>query len=311
MRIIFAGTPDFSVPALAALISAGHEIVAVYTQPDRRAGRGRQTTPGPVKQFALDNQLTIEQPVSLKNQAGQLSNYQADIMVVVAYGIILPQDILEIPKYGCLNIHASLLPRWRGAAPIQRAIEAGDRETGITIMQMDAGLDTGDMLARYPVMIEESDTAQSLHDRLSETGAQAIVEVLADLDQFLLQATRQDSQQASYAKKISKEEADIDWEQECEQLQRKVRAFNPWPGTQTWYQGTRLRIWQAQAVNGTCHGRPGEILAADSSGITVACGRGCLRILQLQRAGGKPMKHADFLNGTPLQTGQLLSMDNG
>ena len=307
MKIIFAGTPEFSVPALEALLAAGHEVVAVYTQPDRQAGRGRKTRAGPVKACAEKHGLAVEQPATLKNSIADIRNYAADVMVVVAYGIILPAEILVIPKHGCLNIHASLLPRWRGAAPIQRAIEAGDEETGITIMQMDEGLDTGDILALYPVVIEHTDSARSLHDKLAETGATAIVEVLGELDQYQNNATPQSPEDACYAKKITTSESIIDWAEDCAAIERRIRAFNPWPGTQTCYEGTRLRIWKAECKTAAHHSAPGTILTADRTGINVACGTGILKIHQLQRPGGKPLPVADFLNGMTLATGTKLS----
>ena len=228
MRVIFAGTPEFSVPALAAILTAGHEVVAVYTQPDRQAGRGRKTKPGPVKQFALDQGLTVEQPVTLKQQQATIRSYQADVMVVVAYGIILPKDILQIPRYGCLNIHASLLPRWRGAAPIQRAIEAGDKESGVTIRQMDSGLDTGEILALYPIAITPTETGQTLHDRLSAAGARAIVDVLGKLQQYQEKASAQQDSLACYAKKIAKQEGILDWTEHSDVIERRIRAFSSW-----------------------------------------------------------------------------------
>ena len=306
MRVIFAGTPEFSVPALEALITAGHEVVAVYTQPDRQSGRGRKTRPGPVKICAQSHGLVIEQPATMKGAAARMKEFSADVMVVVAYGIILPQEILQIPRYGCLNIHASLLPRWRGAAPIHRAIEAGDNESGITIMQMDTGLDTGDILATYPVKIETSDTGEDLHDRLAALGASAITEVLSKLRHYQKSPTPQQAELASYAKKISRDEADIDWTEDCSLLERRIRAFTPWPGSQTWYQGVKLRVWQAECSNVAHQSVPGVILSADKSGIRVACGRGILQINTLQRPGGKPLRVVDFLNGMSLDTGTKL-----
>jgi len=306
MRVIFAGTPEFSVPALEALITAGHEVVAVYTQPDRQSGRGRKTRPGPVKICAQSHGLVIEQPATMKGATARMKEFSADVMVVVAYGIILPQEILQIPRYGCLNIHASLLPRWRGAAPIHRAIEAGDKETGITIMQMDAGLDTGDILATFPVNINKTDTGEVLHDRLAAIGASAITEVLSRLQQYQEASTPQQSELASYAKKITRDEANIDWSENCNLLERRIRAFNPWPGSQTWYKDTKLRIWQAECSNESRQSDPGVILSADKSGIRVACGKGILQIHTLQRPGGKPLRAVDFLNGMSLETGTKL-----
>lgn len=306
MRVIFAGTPEFSVPALEALIDAGHEVVAVYTQPDRQSGRGRKTRPSPVKLCALKHGLVIEQPATLKDGAERMKGFSADVMVVVAYGVILPAEILQIPRYGCLNIHASLLPRWRGAAPIQRAIEAGDTESGITIMQMDAGLDTGEILATYTVAIKPSDIAESLHDRLAVTGALAITDVLANLFYYQDNRTPQQNERATYAKKISRDEANIDWTENCSLLARRIRAFNPWPGSQTWYKGIKLQVWQAECSNEVHQSEPGVILSADRSGIRVACGSGILQIQKLQRPGGKPLQVADFLNGMSLETGTTL-----
>jgi methionyl-tRNA formyltransferase len=308
MRVIFAGTPDFSVGALEALLAAGHKVVAVYTQPDRQAGRGRKARPGPVKLCAEKHDLVIEQPSTLKNAAARMKEFSADVMVVVAYGILLPPEILQIPRFGCLNIHASLLPRWRGAAPIHRSIEAGDIETGITIMQMDTGLDTGDILATYPVKIETSDTAEHLHDRLALVGAKAINDVLAKLDLFQKMPTPQQQELATYAKKITRNEANIEWSENCELIERRIRAFNPWPGSQTWYKGVKLRIWQAECNKLAHQFDPGTILSADKSGIVVACGRGSLKILEIQRAGGKKLSAADFLNGMSLDAGLKLEM---
>jgi len=306
MRIIFAGTPEFSVPALEALLTAGFDVVAVYTQPDRQAGRGRKTRPGPIKQCALKHGLVIEQPATLKDAATKMKAYSADVMVVVAYGLLLPPEILQIPLYGCLNIHASLLPRWRGAAPIHRAIEAGDKETGITIMQMDSGLDTGDILAQYPVNIEQTDTGQQLHDRLAGAGATAITDVLSDLAYYQKNATSQQDELSSYARKISKEEGIIDWSEECGVIERRIRAFDPWPGTQTWYRGIKLRISQAQCCDESLPAAAGTILSADRSGIRIACGRGVLLINRLQRPGGKALCAADFLNGMQMDAGAMM-----
>jgi methionyl-tRNA formyltransferase len=306
MRVIFAGTPEFSVPALEALIDAGHQVVAVYTQPDRQSGRGRKTRPSPVKLCALNHGIVIEQPTTMKDGAERMKEFSADVMVVVAYGIILPAEILQTPRYGCLNIHASLLPRWRGAAPIQRAIEAGDSESGITIMQMDTGLDTGEILATYAVAIKPSDTAESLHDRLAVTGALAITDVLANLLYYQDNSTPQQNEGVTYAKKISRDEAIIDWAENCSLLARRIRAFNPWPGSQTWYKGIKLQIWQAECCNEVHTSEPGVILSAYRSGIRIACGIGVLEIQKLQRPGGKALQVADFLNGMPLDTGTML-----
>ena len=299
LRLIFAGTPDFAAEALHALIRSPHEIVAVYTQPDRPAGRGRKLTPSPVKQLALQHQLTVLQPVSLKTAeaAAQLRALDADVMVVAAYGLILPPEVLEIPRNGCLNIHASLLPRWRGAAPIQRAILAGDSETGITIMQMDKGLDTGAMLLKLTCPITGEDTAASLHDRLASLGAEAIITALDQLP--TLTATPQDDREATYAAKLTKQEAVIDWCRPAEELDRQIRAFNPWPVAQTSVNGQTLRIWSAQPLAGKANVSPGTVIGRDKQGIDVACGEGVLRLTWLQPAGSKPMDVAAFLNGRP------------
>ena len=309
MNIIFAGTPDFSVPALKSLHAAGHNILAVYTQPDRQAGRGRRVIEGPVKQAARELGLRIEQPVSLRNNreaAEALATLHPDVMVVVAYGLILPQDILAIPRYGCINIHASLLPRWRGAAPIQRAIEHGDEKTGITIMQMDAGLDTGDILATYPVDISDDETGQSLHDKLADIGGSAITEVLDGLESSLGQARAQDDADSTYAAKLDRSESEIDWAGSSLAIERKIRAFNPWPLAKTSLAGTRLNIYAARTDTFTSDAPPGTILSADASGITVQCGDGALKITRLQRAGGRPMDVKDFLNGIPVEKGSRL-----
>ena len=299
LRIIFAGTPDFAAEALAALLETPHEILAVYTQPDRPAGRGRQLKPSPVKQLALAHQLPVFQPVSLKDpeRIEELRALEADVMVVAAYGLLLPPEVLNIPRYGCLNIHASLLPRWRGAAPIQRAILAGDSETGITIMQMDAGLDTGAMLLKKSCPITPQDTSASLHDRLAELGSQAIVEALAQLPE--LKATPQDESQVTYANKLSKAEAQIDWHHSAEEIARQVRAYNPWPVAQTSVNGQTLRIWTAEAQVQDVTDSTGTVIGQDKQGIDIACGKGVLRITRLQPAGSKPMDAAAFLNGRP------------
>ena len=306
MKIIFAGTPDFSVPALDRLAAAGHDIVTVLTQPDRKAGRGRKLRPGPVKQAARDLGLKVLQPTSLRNGdiAETLAELAPDIMVVVAYGLILPEHILAIPRHGCLNIHASLLPRWRGAAPIQRAIEHGDDETGITIMQMDAGLDTGDILARYPVPITADETGRSLHDKLATLGGKAIVEVLDDLPRFQRQAVAQDEAQATYAAKLTRDESITDWSAPAEDIERRIRAFNPWPLTRTWLKDMPLNLYEARLEPaGDVDAPPGTVMSADADGIRVQAGDGIVRITRLQRPGGRPLPVADFLNGVAIQPG--------
>jgi methionyl-tRNA formyltransferase len=304
VRIIFAGTPPFAAAALNALADAGHDIVLVLTQPDRPAGRGMKLAPSAVKQVALARGLPLSQPASLKTPAAQaeLAAAGADVMVVAAYGLILPQAVLDIPRLGCLNIHASLLPRWRGAAPIQRAILAGDTETGITIMQMDAGLDTGAMLSKSAVPISETDTSASLHDTLAEVGARAIVAALADF--AALVPVAQDDRLATYAAKLSKDEAQLDWTQPADVLARAVRAYNPVPGAWTVLDGAPLKVWMAQA--GTGRGEPGSVLRADMEQLLVACGDGALSLQEIQPAGSKRMSAQAFLAGRPLATGTRL-----
>ncbi len=296
LRIVFAGTPDFSVPPLAALLAAGHQVTAVYTQPDRPAGRGRKLTASPVKQLALEHGLPVYQPISLKGAAeqAQLAALDADLMVVVAYGLILPQAVLDAPRLGCINIHASLLPRWRGAAPIQRAIAAGDEQTGVTIMQMEAGLDTGPMLHTLACPIAAEDTGGTLHDKLAAMGAQALMEALPGIAAGTALPQPQDDALATYARKLSKDEAQIDWSLAAAELARRVRAFTPWPVAQTTLDGRTVRIWAAGAVTG--EGRPGQVLAGDHDGIDVATGAGALRITRLQMPGKRPTEAADFLN---------------
>ena len=304
MKVIFAGTPEFAAQALAALIEAGHQIPLVLTQPDRHAGRGMKLTASPVKALALQHGLRVEQPLTLKDVAAQqvITDVGADVMVVAAYGLILPQAVLTMPRLGCLNIHASLLPRWRGAAPIQRALLAGDRETGITIMQMDVGLDTGDMLLEEILPIAADDTAQTLHDKLAALGARAIVAALDRLQQGTLTPRPQDNALATYAAKLTKEEGKIDWKLSAEQISRSVRAYNPFPVAQAEFKGEVWRIWQAEPETG--QGKPGEILSMDKRGILVSCGAGALRLMEIQKAGGKRMPVANFLAGNPVQVGE-------
>ncbi len=289
-RVVFAGTPDFAATHLQALLDAGLAPVAVYTQPDRPAGRGKKLTPSPVKALALNAGLAVEQPSSLKDSASQarLAAIEADVMVVVAYGLILPQAVLDLPQFGCINVHASLLPRWRGAAPIQRAIEAGDVESGVTLMQMDAGLDTGDMLATVHTPISSRMTGGELHDLLADIGPPALVALLQNLPASLKRAIPQDDKKACYAAKIDKAEAALDWSKEAIQLDRQIRAFNPFPTSWTTLDGQRLKIWAAEPQP-PLGGAPGEILSADERGLLVACGVGALRITRLQLAGGKAL----------------------
>lgn len=304
MRIIFAGTPEFASRALESLLQSGHEIALVLTQPDRPAGRGMKLIPSPVKQFAELHQIAVLQPTTLKNPEiqAQLSAIQADVMVVAAYGLLLPQTVLTIPRLGCLNIHASLLPRWRGAAPIQRALLAGDRETGISIMQMDAGLDTGGVLLESSVAISDEDNAGTLHDKLAGLGASLIVEALEKMARGELTVQAQHEADATYAAKLTKQEARLDWHKSADELARAVRAYNPFPVAQMVVKGETIRIWKA-IPEYTAHGQPGEILSADKQGIQVACGQGVLRLQEVQKAGGKRLSAEQFLLGNPLHAG--------
>jgi methionyl-tRNA formyltransferase len=301
LNIIFAGTPDFAAAALQKLIDAQYRIIAVYTQPDRPAGRGRKLTPSPVKALAQEHHIPVEQPVNFKEPETikKLQSYHADLMIVAAYGLLLPPAVLETPRLGCLNIHASLLPRWRGAAPIQRAILAGDKETGITIMQMNEGLDTGDMLLKLSTPINDNDSGGSLHDRLAELGGRAIVQVLQQLEKGQLKPEKQDENQANYAKKLIKSESEIDWTQSVEVIDRQIRAFNPWPGSQTHLDDSVIRIHAAQIADTTSQGPTGRILAYNKNGIDVQCGDGTLRLLTCQLPGSRAMSVADLYNGHP------------
>ena len=304
LRIIFAGTPEFAVPPLEALRAAGHEIAAVYTQPDRPAGRGQSLTASPVKRRALEFGLPVEQPPTLKLAAAveRLRDYAPDLMVVVAYGLILPQAVLDVPRLGCWNIHASLLPRWRGAAPIQRAILAGDAVTGITIMQMDAGLDTGPMLLVREVPIGPAESGGELHDRLSQVGAEAIVTAVAEWQGGRITPRPQPAEGASYATKLRKEEARIDWSQPAAAIARQVRAFNPWPVAETTWDGRQLRVWRAECTPGadTAGAAPGTVLEGSAGRIVVATGDGALSLLQVQAAGRRALSAAEFLNAQSL-----------
>lgn len=303
LRIVYAGTPEFAVPALEALIASPHEVVAVYTQPDRPAGRGRRLQASPTKQLALEHGIPVEQPERLKAPEDQarLRDYRPDVIIVAAYGLILPQAVLDIPRHGCLNVHASLLPRWRGAAPIQRAILAGDAETGVTIMQMAAGLDTGDMLARHPCPIGPGDSAAMLHDRLARLGAEALLATLDDLAAGRLAPEPQDERLATYATKLTKDEAEIDWQQSAAAIDRTVRAYNPWPVAFTRLGGEPLRIWEARPLAEDAGTEPGTVVVEGANGIDVASGSGRLRILRLQLPGGKPLAAREFLNGRSLE----------
>lgn len=308
MKVIFAGTPDFAAAALKAIAAAGFEIPLVLTQPDRPKGRGMQLAPSPVKQAALELGLRVAQPEKLRNNAEalqMLKEVEADVMVVAAYGLILPQDVLDTPKHGCLNIHASLLPRWRGAAPIQRAIEAGDAETGVCIMQMDIGLDTGGVVSEHRYAIQPTDTANEVHDALMNLGAAAIV---ADLQQLKaegrLKSVKQPEEGVTYAQKLSKEEARINWNESAAVIERKIRAFNPVPAAWVEYQGKPMKIWRAEVV--AQQGRAGEVLSCSSDGLIVACGESALKITQLQPSGSKRMDIAAFASGHTVEAGTVL-----
>ncbi|MBW4935059.1 methionyl-tRNA formyltransferase [Marinobacter sp. F4206] len=299
MRLVFAGTPDFAATALRALLGTHHTLVGVYSQPDRPAGRGRKLMPSPVKQVALDAGVPVFQPESLKTEAAQqeLAALEPDVMIVAAYGLILPKAVLDIPAHGCLNIHASLLPRWRGAAPIHRAIAAGDTETGITIMQMDEGLDTGAMLLKSLTAIEAGDTGGSLHDRLATLGGDAIVEALQLLEKGELKGEAQNDDVACYAHKLTKDEGRIDWADSAATIERLVRAFNPWPGTFTDLGEQRVRIHAATALPDDSQKPAGTVLRREREGIDVACGSGTLRITRLQLPGARAQSAGDLING--------------
>lgn len=308
MRIIFAGTPEFAAQSLKALLTTEHEVCAVYTQPDRPAGRGRKLTPSAVKQVSLEHNIPVEQPTNFKDQKDRdtLAAYQADVMIVVAYGILLPQTVLDTPKMGCINVHASLLPRWRGAAPIQRAILAGDTETGICIMQMEAGLDTGPVLARNICPISEKDTSQSLHNTLAHLGAETLLSTLPNLAELQVKAESQNNAMTCYADKIVKSEAIIDWQQPAKSISQQIRAFNPWPIAQTLWQDDVLRIWFAEVIESHAKATPGEILATNSEQILVATGEGTIAITEIQTPGKKAMPVKDFLNANKLTVGDHL-----
>lgn len=308
MKVIFAGTPDFAAAALKAIADAGLDIVLVLTQPDRPKGRGMQLQASPVKQAALDLGLRVAQPEKLRNNADalqMLKDTDADVMVVAAYGLILPQDVLDTPRHGCLNIHASLLPRWRGAAPIQRAIEAGDAETGVCIMQMDIGLDTGNIVSEHRYAIKPTDTANEVHDALMAMGARAVVADLQRLQaEGRLNSIPQPEEGVTYAQKLSKEEAKIDWNESAETIARKIRAFNPVPAAWIEFDGKPMKIWTAEVANQS--GRAGEVLSCASDGLIVACGENALKITELQPAGGKRMSVQAFAAGRKIEAGTVL-----
>ncbi len=298
LRIIFAGTPDFAARHLDALLSSRHRVVGVFTQPDRPAGRGKKLMPSPVKVLAEENGLPVFQPASLRPQENQqlVADLHADVMVVVAYGLILPKAVLDMPRLGCINVHGSLLPRWRGAAPIQRALWAGDTETGVTIMQMDVGLDTGDMLYKLVCPITDEDTSATLYDKLAGLGPAGLIETLAQLANGTAQPQVQDEAQVTYAEKLSKEEARVDWSLSATQLERCIRAFNPWPMSWLEIDGQPLKIWKASVIDTGTTAEPGTIVDATKQGIQVATGDGILNVESLQPAGKKAMSAQDLLN---------------
>ncbi|MDC5803301.1 methionyl-tRNA formyltransferase [Vibrio europaeus] len=298
LKVVFAGTPDFAARHLAALLSSEHDVIAVYTNPDRPAGRGKKLAAPPVKQLALEHNIPVYQPENFKSDEAkqELADLNADIMVVVAYGMLLPQAVLDTPKLGCINVHGSILPRWRGAAPIQRSIWAGDAETGVTIMQMDIGLDTGDMLKVATLPIEASDTSTSMYEKLAELGPQALVECLADLALGKAVPEKQDDALANYAKKLSKEEARIDWNDDAAHIERCVRAFNPWPMSHFIAAENSIKVWQSRVDEQSTTQPAGTILQADKSGIYIATGNGVLVLEQLQVPGKKAMSVQDILN---------------
>lgn len=304
LSVAFAGTPEFAAQALDAILKAGYAVPLVLTQPDRPAGRGMKLSPSAVKQLALAHGIKVDQPEKLRTDAqrARLADCAPDVLVVAAYGLILPKAVLELPRLGCINIHASLLPRWRGAAPIHRAIEAGDAETGITIMQMDEGLDTGPMLLRRALPIAAGDTTASLHDRLAALGGDCIVEALAALQCGQLSPTPQPAEGVTYAAKIGRAEADIDWSRPALEIERAMRAFDPFPGAVSTLRDTAVKCWKAQVVAG--EGEPGRVLAVDADGIVVACGRDALRCTVLQRPGSKRLPAREFLRGFPVSVGE-------
>ncbi|MEQ1740595.1 MAG: methionyl-tRNA formyltransferase [Methyloglobulus sp.] len=297
MRIIFAGTPDFAVPSLSMLLASKHEVCAVYTQPDRPAGRGRKLQPSPVKELVLSAGISVFQPTSLKTEVDlqQLADLKPDLMVVVAYGMILPQAALDIPRLGCINVHGSLLPRWRGAAPIQRALMAGDEKTGITIMRIIHKLDAGDMLHKEEYAITEKDTSGDLYDKLAALGAAGLEKVLAQLESGTVHAEKQDENLVTYAEKLTKVEADLDWTQSAEQLARKVKGLNPWPVAQTFFEDKILRIWQAEAIASDLKADPGTVSCTNKI-LDVATGNGLLRLFEVQLPGGKRLSIQAFLS---------------
>jgi methionyl-tRNA formyltransferase len=321
LRVIFAGTPEFASTALEAIIAAGFPVPLVLTQPDRPAGRGMKLAASAVKRVALAHDIAVAQPPSLRREGKypaeavaaleQLASTPHDVMVVAAYGLLLPQEVLDIAPHGCLNIHGSLLPRWRGAAPIHRAIQAGDAQTGITIMRMDAGLDTGPMISESAVAIGETDTYTSMHDKLASLGAKMIVDTLVELERAgQLRETPQPPHGATYAQKIAKEEAALDWSQPADVLARQIRAFDPFPGALAQWNGTSLKLWSAQTANAPSDEfavAPGTIVSANAQGVVIACGDGAIRVTELQKPGGKRLPAREFLAGVELRAGQTMT----
>jgi len=308
LKILFAGTPEFSVPTLKALVDAGQDVLAVYTQPDRPAGRGRKLAASPVKEAALMNGLPVFQPATLRDETAIETFHRqgADLVVVVAYGLLLPQAVLDAPYLGCINVHASLLPRWRGAAPIQRCILAGDRESGVTIMRMEAGLDTGPLYLKRSIPVDARETGGSLHDKLAELGASALMEALPGIADRTLLSEPQDDALATYARKLDKEEASVDWTCPAIEIERMVRAFDPWPVAQTRLGGKILRLWGSELPGGEVgSASPGRVVATGKAGIDVATGTGLLRITRLQIPGKRPMSAGEFLNARRLEGEEL------
>ncbi len=311
MKIVFMGTPDFAKGALEALIAAGHEITAVVTQPDKAKGRSKELQFPPVKECALKHNIPVMQPIRIKTPEAiaELAQYEADVFVVAAFGQILSQEILDMPPYGSLNIHGSLLPKYRGASPIQQVIVDGEQETGVTIMQMDAGIDTGDMLYKRSITIEDTDTFETLHDKLMVLGGEAIVEALELLEAGALVPEKQEDALSCHAKLITKEMGNIDFTKKAIEINRLVRGLNPWPSAYTFYKGKQMKIWETKVVEGDCDKQPGTIVGVTKEAINVACGEGVLEIYSLQMEGKKRMSTHDFLLGVKVQEGELLTRD--
>ena len=308
LRAIFAGTPDFAVPALEALLNSSTEVIAVYCQPDRPAGRGRKLRSCAVKTKAMEHAIPIRQPAHLKNEADTFEEMNVDLAIVAAYGLLLPERMLGAPRLGCINVHASLLPRWRGAAPIQRAIEAGDATTGITLMKMDAGLDTGPIIRTREIPIQDAEHSQSLHDRLSALGGKMVFEFLENLDTEEIRTTSQPKTGMTYARQLTREEAWLDWRRPAEVLERQIRAFNPWPLARTTLDGIGYRIHQARSQPDNTSAAPGTIMISDGGSLQVQTGEGTLEVLTLQRPGGKALDTGAFLNGHPIRSGSVFTL---